>query len=290
MKFAHFIFASRAARVAVIALVGVIGADISPRSIAQNPDTMMPEASATKAKQLLAQMLEAMGGQAYLNARELACSGRLSNFGHSGDMTAYVEFKDYWRFPDKHRIEYGKKGVIVDVFSGQEGWTMDHGGVSDEPADKVDEFLERQLKSPEQLLRYRLKEPGMMFRYGGQDLIDLRPVDWVDLTDSEERKYRIAIQRDNHMMVRFKVTTADKVEHELTDDVTSYANYHAIDGVQTALQVARTRNDRKVFQAFYDACTYKPNLAPDFFSRAALDRWFQEVGSRTDKKKAAKAN
>jgi hypothetical protein len=291
MKFAHKWRSASCARAAAIALLVFFGfADFTPRTAAQNPDTMMPEASAAKAKQLLARMIEAMGGQAYMNAREMQCSGRLSNFGHSGDLTAYIEFKAYWRFPDKHRIEYGKKGNIVDVFSGKEGWTMDHGGVSDEPADKIDEFQDRLLKSAEQIVRYRLKEPDMMFRYGGEDLIDLRPVDWVELTDRDDHRYRIAVQRDNHMLVRFKVTTEDKVDRELNDEMTSYANYHPIDGVQTPLQVARTRNDRKVFQAFYDTCTYKPNLEANFFTKAALEQRFQEVGSRADKKKAAKAN
>jgi hypothetical protein len=86
---------------------------------AQNPDTMMPEASATKAKQILAQMLDAMGGAAYINVRGSQCSGRLSHFGHNNDLTSYLEFKDYWRYPDKNRTDFGKKGNIIDLFSGK---------------------------------------------------------------------------------------------------------------------------------------------------------------------------
>ena len=256
---------------------------------AQNPDTMMPEASATKAKQILAQMLNAMGGQAYMNVRESQCSGRLSHFGHNNDLTSYLEFKDYWRYPDKNRTDYGKKGNIIDVFNGKEGWTMDHDGVSEEPADRVDEFQDQMVKDPEHLLRYRLKEEGMVYRYGGTDLIDLKPVDWVELVDRAERTYRIAVQRDSHLMVRFKVITRDSASRERTEEETLYANYHPLDGVQTPLQVARTRNGRRVFQAFYDTCMYHPNLAPDFFTKAALEQRFQEVGSKADKKKAAKA-
>jgi hypothetical protein len=255
----------------------------------QNPDTMMPEASAAKAKQILEQMLKAMGGQSYLNVRESQCAGRLSHFSHNNDLTSYLQFKDYWRFPDKNRTEYGKKGNIVDLFSGQEGWTMDHDGVSVEPADRVDEFQDRLVKDPGHLFRYRLKEEGMVYRYGGTDLIDLKPVDWIELVDREERVYRIAVQRENHLMVRFSVTTKDPASNERTEEVTSYANYHSFDGVQTPLQVARTRDGRTIFQAFYDTCTYNPNLGSDFFTRAALEKRFQEVGSRADKKKAAKA-
>jgi hypothetical protein len=273
----------------VARMVLLAGALMAARAGGQNPDTMMPEASAAKAKQILAQMLDALGGPAYLHTRESQCSGRRSQFGHNDDLTSYMEFKDYWRFPDKNRTDFGKKGNIIDIFSGEEGWTMDHDGVSEEPADKVAEFQEQLGKDPKNLLRYRLKEEGLVYRYGGTDLIDLKPVDWIELADQKERTYRIAVARDNHLMVRFMVITQDLESRDRTEEVTSYANYHALDGVQTPLQVARTRNGRRVFQAFYDACTYNPNLAADFFTKAALEQRFHEVGSKADKKKAAKA-
>ena len=93
---------------------------------------MMPEASATKAKQILEQMLEAMGGQAFFSVRESQCTGRVSQFGHNNDLTSYLEFKDYWRYPDKNRTDFGKKGNIIDLFNGKEGWTVDHDGVSED--------------------------------------------------------------------------------------------------------------------------------------------------------------
>ena len=256
---------------------------------AQNPDTMMPEASATKAKQILAQMLEAMGGPAFFSVRESQCTGRVSQFGHNNDLTSYLEFKDYWRYPDKNRTDFGKKGNIIDLFDGKEGWTVDHDGVSEEPADKVDEFQAKLLNDPVHLFRYRLKEEGLVYRYGGTDLIDLKPVDWVEMADREERTYRIAVLRDNHMMARFTVILRDAASGQQIEEVTSYANYHMLGGVATPLQVVKTRNGRRVFQAFYDSCTYNPNLAADFFTKAGLEQRFREVGSRTDKKKAAKA-
>ena len=272
-----------------IALMALLAAAVLVSGAgAQNPETMMPEASASKAKQILAQMIEAMGGHNYLNFRESQCVGRVSQFGHNNDLTSYLEFKEYWRYPDKNRTDYGKKGNIIDLFTGNDGWTLDHDGVSEEPSEQVFEFQDKLKKDPKHLLRYRLKEEGMAYRYGGADLIDLKPVDWVELQDRDERTYRIAVQRENHLMVRFTVITKDSESGELIEEVTSYANYHPLDGVQTPLQAVRTRNGRRIFQAFYDSCIYNPNLAPDFFTKAALERRFDEVGSGADKKKAAK--
>jgi hypothetical protein len=262
---------------------------IAAAASAQNPDTMMPEASAAKAKQILAQMLDAMGGPAYLSVRESQCSGKLSRFGHNNDLTTYLTFKEYWRYPAKYRIDYGKKGNIIDLFSDKEGWTLDHDGVSDESAENLYEFQMRLIKDPVNLLRYRLKEQGLAYRYAGSDIIDLKPVDLVELVDSYGRIYRIAVQKENHLMVRFTVIMEDPATHDRTEEVTSYANYHPLEGVMTPLQVVRTRDGRRTLQAFYDTCTYNPNLAPNFFSRAGLDQRFSEVGSHADKKKAANA-
>ena len=285
-------FAQIARRVRVVISVTIVvfaGALVDSAASAQNPDTMMPEASASKAKQILAQMLDAMGGAVYLHVHESQCAGRVSQFGHNNDLTSYLEFKDYWRYPDKNRTDFGKKGNIIDLFTGKEGWTVDHDGVSEEPADKVDEFQLKLQNDPAHVFRYRLNEEGMVFRYAGTDLIDLKPVDWVELADRDEHTYRIAIARDTHLMVRFTVINRDAASGQQIDEVTSYANYHMLDGVATALQVVRTRNGRRVFQAFYDSCNYNPNLEPNFFTKAGLQQRFQEVGSRADKKKAAKA-
>ena len=261
---------------------------MNSETAAQNPDTMMPEASAAKSKQLLAQMIEAFGGPAYLQAKQSECSGRMSQFGHNADLTAYVPFKSYWEFPDKNRTDIGKKGNVIDLYAGYEGWTLDHDGVSPEPAAQVDNFREQLPNNPHYILRYRLKEEGMNFRWAGLDLIDVKPIDWVELTDSKQRVYRIAVTRDTHLMVRFVVLTPTEANTQPDEDLTSYANYHAFDGVQAPLQVWRTHNGRRVFQAFYDTCRYNPNLPANFFTKAGLEERFREVGSRSDKK-AAKA-
>jgi len=272
---------------ALMAALALFAASLlASRLAAQNPDTMMPEASAAKAKQILVQMIDALGGANYLTARESECSGRMSPIGRGDDFTPSIPIKVYWRYPDKTRTDVGKKGNIIDLFAGNDGWTLDHDGVSEEPPEKVDSFRAQLPNNPHYIFRNRLKEPGMAYRWAGLDLIDLKPVDWVELTDSRQRVYRIAIDRGSHLMVRFKLTTPAEANELPDEDVTFYANYHAFDGVQTALQIWRTRNDRRISQSFYDSCKYNPNLPADFFTRAALEQRFKEVGSRTDKKKA----
>jgi len=67
----------------------------------------------------------------------------------------------------------------------------------------VDEFQTKLLNDPAHLFRYRLKKRAWWYGMVN-DLIDLKPVDWVEMADREERTYRIAVLRDNHLMARLR--------------------------------------------------------------------------------------
>src|SRR6266852_1005054 len=157
----------------------------------------------------LANFMTALGGPTYLDIRESNCEGRLAQFGHSGELTGYTPFKVYWRYPDKNRTDFSKKGVIVNVYNGDRGWTLDRGGVSELSNAAVADFQEQAKRDINNLLRMRLKEPGMTIRFGGTDVVDLRTVDWVEITDTEQRDFRLAVDRSTHFLVRTVVTLAD---------------------------------------------------------------------------------
>lgn len=263
----------------------------------------MPDESTALAKKILGQLINALGGPRYLQARESQCTGRLAQFEHSGNLAGYTILRNYWNYPDKNRAEYETKGsklgvlsllvgsipvkggTIIQVYSGNDGWTLDRGGVSELPADSIAQFQEQLNRSVDHLLRFRLKEEGMTFRYGGLDLIDMLPVDWVEITDREERKFRLAVRRSNHLLARSVVSFPNPVTQDVSEETTLFANYHVEDGVQTPLQVTRLRDGRRIFQVFYDSCAYNPNLPPDFFTKQALDRRFGQTGSQKAKEK-----
>jgi hypothetical protein len=257
-------------------------------AMAQNPDTLMPEASTAKAKEILGQLINALGGDNYLVIRESACEGRLARFGHNGELTGYVNFKVYWSYPDKNRTDYAKKGVIIDVFNGDRGWTLDRGGVSEESAAAVASFQEQAKKDINNLLRFRVKEPGMTLRFGGTDIVDLKTVDWVDITDGEQRNFRLAVDHTSHLLIRSAVSIEDETYHERTVDTSIYTNYQWVEGVQTPLQITRDRNGRRIDQVFFASCKYNPGFPADFFTKAALDKRFAEVGSKKSKEEKKK--
>lgn len=256
----------------------------APGVSAQESEQLMPEESAAKAKEILQQAIQALGGPAYLNVHDSTCTLRMSQFGHSGDLNGYAKYLDYTIPPDKDRMEYLPKGNIITLMNGDKGWTLDRGGVSESPETDIAANLDDVLKDINNILRRRLKEPGMIFRYGGPDVVDLQESDWVELVDSENRTYRIAVARSTHLPIRKVVTSRDSASRRKTDEIEYYSNYHPISGIETPYQITRERNGKKVYQVFFEKCEYNTNLSPALFTKESLDERWAKVGKK-DKKK-----
>ncbi len=269
--------------VPAIVLLAIGAVAVVPLAHAQNPETLLPEQSAAKAKDLLQQAIAALGGPAYLGVRDADCSARLSLFGHSGDLTGYDIIRDIWKFPDKNRTEYSKKGNVVDVFNGKEGWTLDRAGVTEASAVAVEDFQEQVKKDLDNLLRYRLKEEGVIFRFAGNDIVDLKQVQWVEIVDRDRRTFRIALDSSTHLPIHYVVLTRNPTTRERTEETTYFSNYHLERGVQTPFQVTRERNGLKIFQVFYYGCKYNSGVSDDLFSRAALEKRWAETPKKKKK-------
>ena len=277
---------------------------VAPRVSAQNPDTMMPEQSLAKGKQILSDLVAALGGAGYSEVRESECSGRRVLFGHSGDVVGDIEFAELRHYPDKVRTEYvGKSrfnllpyligadgldlahgGIIVTLYNSDHGWSFDRGGVTELPAASISDFQESVKRNIDNLLRLRLNEPGLSIRFGGNDTVDLKQVDWVEINDSQERRFRLAVDRATHRLVRSVVYTKDEENQQINEDVSIYSKYQLKDSVWTALQVSREHNGRRAVQIFYDNCHYNPGFADNIFDKSTLSKQFSQSLAKKSQK------
>jgi len=279
---------------AVVILIA--GALIVPSALSQRADMLTPEQSVAKGKQILSDLINALGGPGYTQVRESQCQGRRALFGHNGALTGYIDFIDYRRYPDTDRTEYIGKGrntilqsligidgldfahggVVITLFNRDQGWTYDRSGVSEVPATAVSDFQEQVKRNIDNLLRLRLNEEGMSIRFGGSDTVDLKQVDWVELADREQRTFRLAVDRSSHLLVRGVVTTKDEETQQFNEDVAIYTNYQLRDSVWVPLQVSREQNGRRTSQYFYDTCKFNPGFPDSLFSKDSLKKGASE--------------
>lgn len=267
---------------------------------AQNPDTIAPEESTAMAKRIVNQTIQAMGGPAYLGMNERQCDGRRALIGHNGELSGYIGLKDSWQYPDKERTDYVAHsrntllgyligvqdldithgGTVITLFSGDQGWIMDRGGVSEMPVTSVSQFQDTVRQNVDNLLRIKVKDPETRFRWAGLGTVDLHPVDFVEVTDSSGLTEKISVDKSTHLVVRSVVVTEDEELNQPREDVAIYTNYQAKGGVVMPMQITRERDGRRLMQVFYDACQPNPPLAPDFFTREALDKKYKETGGK----------
>jgi hypothetical protein len=260
----------------VLAITVAIAFSAMAPARAQDGQILLPEQSSAKAKQLLQQMIQALGGMIYLNVRDSSCTGRAAEFGHSGALSDYDVFYDFVKMPDKDRTELSKKRNQIEIFNGNQGWVLDRGGVSDAPASDIADN-ERDLQVDlDHILRFRMNEPGMIFRYGGPDIVDMLEADWVEITDPQGHDIRVAIGKLSHLPIREEIAMRDPKTHMRTEEENYYSNFHAVDGVVMPFQVTHMRNGLKVYQLFYQGCKFNTGLADSFFTKESLeDRWAQ---------------
>jgi hypothetical protein len=263
----------------------------SSRACAQDDNTvLLPEQSAAKAKAILQQAIDALGGAAYLNVHDVTCVGRLSIFGHSGELDRFGHFIDYAQPPFKDRTENLPQRNIIEVYNGDKGWQLDRGGVSEATITDLATNQEDTKKDIDNILRHRIHEAGMIFRYGGLDVVDYQESDWVELVDSDNRTFRIAIARTTHLPVRKVVDTRNANTRMRTEEVEYYSNYHPIDGIQTPYQITRERNSIKVYQVFFDKYEYNTNVPDSLFTKESLEERWEKVGKKDKKSKNNSSN
>lgn len=275
-------------------LFAAILAAFTPTARSQENAVLMPEESAAKAKQLIQSAIEALGGSAYLNMRDMTCTGRAGQFGHSGELNGFENFVNYVEPPTMDRTENLPQRNIIEVYNGDMGWTLDRGGVSEAAVTDLARFQDNIRKDLFNILKNRVHEDGMIFRYAGVDIVDLHEVDWVEMVDADDRTIRIAFARESRLPIRKTIQTRDPKFRTTTEEIELFSNYHPIGGLQTPFQIERDRNGLKIYQIFFDKCEYNTGLPASLFTKESLDERWEKIGKKArakekkDEKKEAK--
>src|SRR2546426_8134384 len=73
----------------------------------------------------LDQMIQALGGQAFMDVKEIQVNGRFFSFTR-GELSGSDIFVDYIKFPDMERTEFGfNKNKSITINKGTEGWKIE---------------------------------------------------------------------------------------------------------------------------------------------------------------------
>jgi hypothetical protein len=212
----------------------------------------------------LMDMITALGGDAFLNAREIHTTGRFFSF-QRGELTGGDIFVDYIKLPDMERTEFGReKTKSVQINKGEEGWTVEgKNGEEVEPLSRVqiDEFVANFKTSFDYVTRYVLEHPATTIQDLGSQIIDFKRVDVIELRDSAKNLIRFYIDRETHLPLKMQVRLAS--ESGMREEV--FANWHKFNGITTPLFVGRFKDGVKMMEIRLETAAYNTGLADNLF-------------------------
>jgi len=224
-----------------------------------------------KIKKLFEDAIEAMGGADYLGVTDMVSEGNYFMFNREGDSSGLIKYNDYTKLPDRSRFELGnrKKSRDVTVFnleSGQ-GWILEGQKETREatPAEMKD-FKNSVKHSPENIFRFRYKDPANRLFYLGPGEGSEVQLELVKLLDPENDEVTIYFDRISKLPAKLEYRDIDRrgVPQRW---VSEYSQWHRIQGVHTPLRIDTSLNGRRHSQMFVVKIAYNNGLQDGFFSK-----------------------
>jgi hypothetical protein len=234
-------------------------------SIPQSSAPQNDEANARKARTLIDQAIQALGGQAYLNVRTVQQQGRTYSFYHGRPTSNGVLFWRFTEYPDKERIEVTKERDVATVFTGDKAYEITYKGPHPIEKKDLDDYLRRRKFSLETMLRVWFNDPAVALFYDGQALAGNLPAEQVTLINSKDEAVSLFFALDTHLPIKKRYVWRDPVDKERNTEEEIYDNYRPIQGVMTAYGFTRYYNGDMQNERFVNSVSYNENLNPAMF-------------------------
>ena len=260
---------------AVLALSGV-----SQRAQAQA--SAIPSAQAApeahgenRGSKLIAEMIAALGGDAWLNRQDWKIEGRAATFYKGQPHDEAPQFEEYYRLhPFGERVviitHYGvfiatNHSDIAEVWTPENGYEVTYKGTKPLPVKDVDEYQRRRKHSLETVVYDWLKQPDVVVTYEGSNMTARHLADQVTVLTASNDAITLELDQSSHLPLSLTFQWRDPVYKDLNTDVEQFDDYHSIQGIMTPFAITRLHNGDMTGQRFVTKVAYNLHLPADMF-------------------------
>ncbi|MDR3745756.1 MAG: hypothetical protein P4K80_06460 [Acidobacteriaceae bacterium] len=247
------------------------------------------QSATERGRQLLDQMVAALGGKAWLDRSDVQVEGRSSAFFH-GEPNPYItEFHDLHRFSapvssataqtEADRVGFltarsmilpGKKIDVVQIWTADQGTEITYKGATSLPKDQVEDYYRRRAHSIENVVRNWLSAPGVMIVCEGTVMVDRHLADRVSVLTANNDAVTFDLDAATHLPLRRTFQWRNDQFKDHDEDSEGYDDYHTIQGLPTPLTITRYHNGEMVSQRFLTRVVYNIPLTADLFDPTVL--------------------
>jgi hypothetical protein len=228
--------------------------------------------NARQARAALDAMIQAMGGQAWLNVKNRYQHGHIAGFYHGTPDPGTLEVFEYHSWPDSDRIEATKHRDVITFYIGREAWELTYRGKRPVPEEQLDDYLRRRDHSIETVVKLWLNDPKTILVYEGQKLAARHLAEQVTLISPENEAVTILMDIQTHLPLKRDFQWRDPVYKDKNTDSEEYDDYHEFAGIPTPMRITRYKNDEIVRQYYIDKVEYNQDLGADFWDVNAVAR------------------
>ena len=221
--------------------------------------------NAQQARAVLDAMVQALGGEGWLQMKNRELDGTTAAFYHGKPSSGTTEYFEFHVWPDHDRIEITKHRDYVQIYTGREGWEVIFSGKKELPKEQVEDYLRRRDHSIETVVKEWLKDPNTILIYEGQQLAERHLADQVTLISAKNDAVTIQMDTQTHLPLKRMFQWRDPLYHDKNEDSEEYADYHMMDGFPTPLNITRYRNGDLVNERFVSKAKYNQELPADMF-------------------------
>jgi hypothetical protein len=253
-------------RWAILLLAGALLRPMAARAQASEiPSAAPPQDAAQtperRGRQLLDQMVAALGGPLWLNRTTLYEEGHTASFFRGEPNGSVV---DFWRFtqlpvggkPAVERLEYTKKRDVVQIWTSDNGYEVTYKGNKPLPRPQVEDALRRHAHSIEAVIHVWLKQPGVIVLAEGSGMVERRMVDKITVLGTNNDAVTIELDTTTHLPLRRTFEWRNETFKDHDEDAEEYDDYHTVQGLPTAFAVTRYRNGDMASQLFVKKVEY----------------------------------
>jgi hypothetical protein len=221
--------------------------------------------NARKARALIDQAIQALGGKVYLNIHNLQQEGRTYSFHHGRPTSNGVLFWRFVEYPNKERIEVTKERDVAYVYTGDKGYEVTYKGPHALEQNDLDDYLRRRRLSLETVLRDWIKDPAVALFYDGNALAGNLPAQQITLINAKNEAVSLFFDVETHLPIKKSYRWRDPVDKERNIEEEIYDNYRLVQGVMTPWGFTRYYNGDMQTQRFLNAVHYNQEFNPAMF-------------------------
>ncbi len=247
----------------ILVAIAMLAAPLTPRAQSTNDEALK---NSQQARAALDAMVQALGGQAWLNMKNQMRQGHLAAFYHGNPDAGTTAYWEYHAWPDHDRIELTSHRDVVQFYLGRVGTEVTYKGKAPLPQDIVDDYLRRRDHSIETAIKLWLNDPKTILIYDGQRLAERHLADQVTLISAQNEAVTILMDVETHLPLRRSFEWRDPLYKDKNVDAEEYDDYHTIDGFPTAFAITRFKNGEMTRQYYLTHVTYNQDLPADFWS------------------------